>query len=150
MSGNEILTVVVAAALKGSAILVLALIVTLLWRSASAASKHLIWTLSVALCVAMPLIAAALDWIHAPEIPVTTWKPVVDVNVPEMATSIPSVTQQSASNEKPSVADAPAPPQAIRQSAIQTEPAVEVSDEPSPIISIEGPTPAPASAPWRP
>jgi beta-lactamase regulating signal transducer with metallopeptidase domain len=73
MTGNEILTFVVTAAIKGAVILAAAGLVTVSWRSASAAAKHLVWTIAVVLTLIVPLLSVALKKMKAPGIPVGTW-----------------------------------------------------------------------------
>lgn len=75
MSENVFLAAVLTAALKGTAILAGAAMITMTWRSASAAAKHLVWTIAVALTLALPLIGAAMKRVNAPAIEVTTWTP---------------------------------------------------------------------------
>ena len=68
MSWNEsaLFSMFVNAALKSTAVLGVAWLVTLLLRRASAASRHLVWTGAAAAIVALPLLAILLPALHAP------------------------------------------------------------------------------------
>ena len=51
MTETQLLSFIGTAALKGTIILAVAGLVTIVWRSASAAARHLVWT--VAVCSAL-------------------------------------------------------------------------------------------------
>jgi len=71
MTGSSILDVLAAAALKAGLILAIAGLVTVVWRSASAAAKHLVWTVAVAASLAVPVLTTLLSRLDAPRIEVT-------------------------------------------------------------------------------
>src|SRR5215203_2384037 len=75
MSETQLLTFLGAAALKGSAILLAAALVNSFWRSASAAARHLVWTVGIASALTLPLLSAVIDRIGAPRLEIQAWAP---------------------------------------------------------------------------
>jgi beta-lactamase regulating signal transducer with metallopeptidase domain len=75
MTDSAILNVVAAAALKAGVILAIAGLVNVAWRSASAAARHLVWTVAVAASLAVPALTIALSQLDAPRIEVSAWTP---------------------------------------------------------------------------
>ncbi|MEO8194710.1 MAG: M56 family metallopeptidase [Gemmatimonadales bacterium] len=75
MTESQLLTFVVTAALKGTVILGIAGLVIVAWRSASAASRHLVWTLAVTSALVVPFIGEALSRANGPQIEVAAWTP---------------------------------------------------------------------------
>jgi beta-lactamase regulating signal transducer with metallopeptidase domain len=75
MSNMGILTVLAPAAIKAAVILGAAGVTTLSWRSASAATKHFIWTAAVSASLAVPLLSLVLSRFDAPKIEVAAWTP---------------------------------------------------------------------------
>ena len=75
MTDSAILNVVAVAALKAGVILAIAGLVNLAWRSASAAARHLVWTVAVAASLAVPALTIALSQLDAPRIEVSAWTP---------------------------------------------------------------------------
>ncbi len=69
------------AAAKATAILVLAGIVTSAWRSASASTKHLVWTAGIVAALVLPIAGFGMAIFGGPRIPVSLWKPVATVLV---------------------------------------------------------------------
>src|SRR4051812_4665542 len=144
MIENELLTFVVTAALKGSAILGVAGVITVAWRSASAASRHLIWTLAIAWSLVLPLLGAALKRVKAPQIPVAAWSP-ADVRLPKIVeppasrvASSPTITESKPSNTSLDVITASPPSRDVRQA---DDPIVV--DNPSPVLEAAPSIPMP-------
>ncbi|HEX6576306.1 MAG TPA: M56 family metallopeptidase, partial [Gemmatimonadaceae bacterium] len=73
MSEAGIVGIVAGAAAKSAIILALALMVTISWRSASAAAKHMVLTIAVTASLAVPLIAVAIARLNAPRIEIAAW-----------------------------------------------------------------------------
>jgi beta-lactamase regulating signal transducer with metallopeptidase domain len=74
MTGDAILDVLTTAALKAGVILAIAGLVTVVWRSASAAAKHLVWTVAVAASLAVPALTTLLSRLDTPRIEVASLK----------------------------------------------------------------------------
>lgn len=90
MTETQLLSFIGTAALKGTIILAVAGLVTIVWRSASAAARHLVWTVAVCSALGIPLIGAAIKSLDAPRIEITTWS---EVAFPvASATPAPSAT----------------------------------------------------------
>ena len=75
MSQVEIMDMVVAASVKSAAILALAGLVNAAWRSASASTRHLVWTIGVASALAIPALGAIVSRLNTPVVHVTIWTP---------------------------------------------------------------------------
>ena len=75
MSGVEIMDIAGSAAIKAAVILALASLVNIGWRSASAAARHLVWTIAVTSALAVPLLAIAITRLNAPRIEIPAWTP---------------------------------------------------------------------------
>jgi beta-lactamase regulating signal transducer with metallopeptidase domain len=73
MTETELLGFAGSMAFKGTVILGLAALITIVWRSASAAGRHLVWTLAVTASLALPLVAAAIYRVNAPRIEIDVW-----------------------------------------------------------------------------
>ena len=73
MTGIDFLALLGGAAIKATFILAIAVLVTMTWRRASAASRHLVWTLAVAASLGVPLISAAIAKLDAPQIEIAAW-----------------------------------------------------------------------------
>jgi beta-lactamase regulating signal transducer with metallopeptidase domain len=89
MSGVEIVDIIGSAGIKAALILAIALLVTLAWRSASAAAKHLVWTIAVASALAVPVIAIAITRFSAPRIEIAAWNTVTPSNAVSHETPVP-------------------------------------------------------------
>lgn len=74
MTGIDPFGLLGGAAIKAAFILALAPLVTLSWRRASAASRHLVWTLALAASLAVPALSAAIAKLDAPRIEITAWR----------------------------------------------------------------------------
>jgi beta-lactamase regulating signal transducer with metallopeptidase domain len=85
MTEPEVMTFIGAAAMKATAILGIAGIVTTMWRSSSAAARHLVWTLAVISAVTLPLLTLLVQRTGAPSIEIAAWKtpaePVVSTSI---------------------------------------------------------------------
>jgi beta-lactamase regulating signal transducer with metallopeptidase domain len=75
MIENTMIATLGDAAVKAAAILAIAGLVTVAWRSASAATRHLIWTLAVCAALSVPAINIAIARFNAPRIEVPVWTP---------------------------------------------------------------------------
>lgn len=102
------------AAVKAAAILAIAGLVTVAWRSASAATRHLIWTLAVCTSLSVPAINIAIARFNAPRIKVPVWAaaPVVApsaiVHTPVAPASEPVVTPaEPAHSTSPAIVNDP-------------------------------------------
>lgn len=136
MTDTAILDVLAGAALKAGLILAIAGLVTLLWRTASAAAKHLVWTVAVAASLAGPALTTLLSRLDAPRIEVAS------LSTPEQ--------EQAASLVQPLIRETREPgPQGV--SAIRaTE--LSLSDDPAIAVAVAEPVPEiSAAAPfeWR-
>src|SRR4029079_4618557 len=94
------LYLVQAAAAKAAIILAIAGLVNVSWRSASAAARHLVWTLAVTAALAIPAIGVAISSFNAPHIEVPVWSAPAPMLAPHPAAE-PIV--QTASPEAPSI-----------------------------------------------
>ena len=99
MTDSAVLGLVGSAAVKAAVILAIAGLVSIAWRSASAASRHLVWTLGVSAALAIPAIGAAISRFNAPHIEMRVWNDVV--NPPMFAPTAPI-----SGSSDPAVADA--------------------------------------------
>jgi beta-lactamase regulating signal transducer with metallopeptidase domain len=88
MTEKQLLDFIGTAALKGTIILAVAGLVTIAWRSASAAARHLVWTVAVCAALGIPVIGAVINSLDAPRIEITTWNEIVPPEAP--ASSAPS------------------------------------------------------------
>jgi beta-lactamase regulating signal transducer with metallopeptidase domain len=115
MSGVEIMDIVGGAAVKAGVILAIASLVNLAWRSASAAAKHLVWTIGVISALAVPLLAIAINRLGAPRIEIAAWAKAIPATEasPEAPAaideSIGTTTQSPSVESSPIVASDPAP-----------------------------------------
>ncbi len=75
------LSFLAAAAAKGTAILVVAGLVTSAWRSASASTKHLVWTAAIAAALMLPIAGLGIAIFGGPRIPISVFQPVATVIV---------------------------------------------------------------------
>ena len=73
MTSIDFLALLGGAAIKATFILAIAAIVTMTWRRASAASRHLVWTFAVGASLTVPLISAAIARLGAPQIEIAAW-----------------------------------------------------------------------------
>jgi beta-lactamase regulating signal transducer with metallopeptidase domain len=73
MTEVSLLSAVGAAAIKAAVILAIAGLVNVAWRSASAAARHLVWTLAVSAALAVPAIGTVIARMNAPRIEVPVW-----------------------------------------------------------------------------
>jgi beta-lactamase regulating signal transducer with metallopeptidase domain len=78
MTDTAVLNLIGTAALKAAVILAIAGFVNVLWRSASAAARHLVWTLAVCAALAIPAIGATISRLNAPHIEVPAWTQAVE------------------------------------------------------------------------
>ncbi|MGK2960911.1 MAG: M56 family metallopeptidase [Gemmatimonadaceae bacterium] len=76
---DPVLTLLAAAAAKATAVLLLAGLVTAFWRSASASSRHLVWTTAIISALVIPLAGIMLAEAGLPRLAIPAWKPVVTV-----------------------------------------------------------------------
>jgi beta-lactamase regulating signal transducer with metallopeptidase domain len=110
MTEAQFLNFVGTAALKGAGIISLAGLVTVAWRSASAAARHLIWTVAVVTALMLPALGVAIQRMNAPRIEIPSWTENVTAVVEPLAAEQkgPGVTidQSPASNEATSQASA--------------------------------------------
>src|SRR5687768_9802354 len=98
MTGIDFLELLGGAALKAAVILALAGVVSAAWRSASAASRHLVWTLAVTAALAVPLMGAVIARLDAPQIEIAAW-----TEMTQPATSIAPEAQSLAESYTPPV-----------------------------------------------
>ena len=96
MIESGILDLVAGAALKAAVILAIAGLVTMTWRTASAAAKHLIWTLAVLASLAVPPLTIAIARFDAPRIEVAAWQPEQNVVAAAPSFAPSSVEPESA------------------------------------------------------
>ncbi|MGH9424102.1 MAG: M56 family metallopeptidase, partial [Thermoanaerobaculia bacterium] len=75
MTQTEIVSVLATASIKSAAILSLAGLVNAIWRSSSASSRHLVWTIGIAAALATPALGLALKQLNAPAIHVGAFTP---------------------------------------------------------------------------
>ena len=75
MSETQLLILAGSVALKGGVILVVAAVVNAAWRTASAAARHLVWTLAVSASLVLPIVIATIARIDGPRIEIGTWLP---------------------------------------------------------------------------
>jgi beta-lactamase regulating signal transducer with metallopeptidase domain len=68
MTETQLLSFIGTAALKATFILAIAGLVTIVWRSASAAARHLVWTVAVIAALGIPLIGTVIKSLDAPRI----------------------------------------------------------------------------------
>src|SRR4029079_12818268 len=91
MADTPLLDLVAAAAAKAAVILAIAGLVNVSWRSASAAARHLVWTVAVISALAIPAIGIAISRLNAPHIEVDVWAPpapiVMQHNAPDPVAS---------------------------------------------------------------
>jgi beta-lactamase regulating signal transducer with metallopeptidase domain len=73
MTETELLIFIGTAALKGTVILGIAGLVNVSWRSASAASRHLVWTIGVTAALALPIISGVIQRANVPRIEIAAW-----------------------------------------------------------------------------
>ncbi len=96
MTETQLLMFIGTAALKGTVILGIAGLVNILWRSASAASRHLVWTIGVTAALALPLLTEVIQRTNGPKIEIRGWsqaRPVAaSINEPAPAMNIMSNT----------------------------------------------------------
>ena len=95
------------AAIKAALMLAIAGLITSSWRSASAASRHLVWTLAVAASLAIPAISATIAKLDAPRIEITAWttspaEPEISVS-PDPMTASPSLEAREAADAPPNL-----------------------------------------------
>jgi beta-lactamase regulating signal transducer with metallopeptidase domain len=95
MGGVEIMGIIGSAGAKAAIILAVALLVTTAWRSASAAAKHLVWSIAVTATLAVPLIATAINRLNAPRIEIAAWTPAIPLGPESIET--PQLTGDAAS-----------------------------------------------------
>jgi beta-lactamase regulating signal transducer with metallopeptidase domain len=125
------LDLVAGAAVKAAIILAIAGLVNVCWRSASAAARHLVWTLAVTGALAIPAIGTAISRFNAPHIEVAVWTP-------------PAPIAAQHANVDPIVARSTPSPRvtSVEKSAIETA---------APVVTLDAtefhPTPAPLSEP---
>ena len=79
MTETQLLIFVGTAALKGAVILAIAGLVNVTWRSASAASRHLVWTIGVTAALALPLLTEVIQRTNGPKIEVRAWSPEIPI-----------------------------------------------------------------------
>ena len=95
------------AAIKAALILAIAGLITSSWRSASAASRHLVWTLALAASLAVPAISATIAKLDAPRIEITAWttspaEPAIPVS-PDPTATAPSLDAHEAADAAPNL-----------------------------------------------
>jgi beta-lactamase regulating signal transducer with metallopeptidase domain len=137
MTQTEIVSVLATASIKSAAILSLAGLVNALWRSSSASSRHLVWTIGIAAALATPALSLALKQLNAPAIHVGAFVPPVEpvatpvrtnvsvlIDEPPPATVPPTIVRSPEPNLFHSVApitvpDVPAPMTAPRTPVLE-------------------------------
>jgi beta-lactamase regulating signal transducer with metallopeptidase domain len=92
MTETQLLDFIGTAALKGTVILVLAGLVTVGWRSASASARHLIWTVGVSAALGLPIMAAAIKSLDAPRIEIQAWNEAA-LPIPQMGSPTPLTSE---------------------------------------------------------
>lgn len=75
MTQTEVVSVLATASIKSAAILSLAGLVNAVWRSSSASSRHLVWTIGIAAALAAPGVGLLVMRLNGPAIHVDTWTP---------------------------------------------------------------------------
>jgi len=92
MTETQLVTFLGTAALKGAVILAIAGLVNASWRSASASTRHLVWTIGVGLALTLPLLSAGIQQLGAPRIEIAGWSPATDETFAPDETLAPAVT----------------------------------------------------------
>lgn len=82
MTDTSVLSLIGTAAVKAAVILSIAGCVNIAWRSASAAARHLVWTLAVLAALAIPAIGITIARFDAPRIEVPVWTEVPVAQLP--------------------------------------------------------------------
>ncbi len=90
MTDTAVLSLIGTAAIKAAVILAIAGLVNIVWRSASAAARHLVWTLAVSAALAIPAIGAAIGRLNAPHIEVPVWTRAAIDPIPPVVAPAPS------------------------------------------------------------
>src|SRR5688572_3478355 len=75
------LSLLMSAAVKATVILALAGLITAVWRTASASTRHLVWTIAVASAFVLPFAAAGIALIGSPRLAVPFEMPVAKIAV---------------------------------------------------------------------
>ena len=135
MTDTSLLSIIAMAAVKAAVILAIAGCVNIAWRSASAAARHLVWTLAVSAALAIPAIGVAIGRFNAPRIEVPVWtKNVVSpltAETPAPAISAPAqvidaappiAADQGEIGSIPSERQAPVPDHVVASKTINAEP----------------------------
>lgn len=100
---DQVLTLLAAAAAKATVVLILAGIVTTVWRSASASSRHLVWTAAIVSSLVIPVVAVVVARAGLPRLAIPAWTPVVTVTA-----NIAPLAEPVAGGALPVVAPEPA------------------------------------------
>lgn len=125
MTNSHVLSFILASGAKASLVLALAGFITVAWRSASAAARHLVWTVAVLAALALPAIGSIIERVNAPRIEIAAW----DATELEVPPAEPSMTSAAPISEP-----------AISQVIPSAEPVVSISGEPGDAVN-RRPTP---------
>jgi len=130
MTDSTLLSLVASAAVKGAVILAIAGLVSVVWRSASAAARHLVWTLGVSAALAIPAIGAAISRLNAPHLEMRVWNEVASPTVFAPATPLSSPVERAVEDLKQSSSiEAPQNPPTVQpQSALISDPVIVESE----------------------
>ena len=143
MTEAQFLNFVGTAALRGAGIISLAGLVTVAWRSASAAARHLIWTVAVVTALILPALGVAIQRMNAPRIEIPSWSQSV---TPTFTAVPPSLV-----TDEPSVVESLAAMQMTPSATIDQSPAIsEITSQASGAIDVAPIDIAPASRPNAP
>ena len=140
MTEAQFLNFVGTAALKGAGIISLAGLVTVAWRSASAAARHLIWTVAVVTALLLPALGVAIQRMNAPRIEIPSWS--------KSATPAFIAVEPSPVTDEPSVAKPLAAAQTTPSATIDQAHAIsEITSQASGTIDVAPIEIEPASGP---
>jgi beta-lactamase regulating signal transducer with metallopeptidase domain len=144
-------SLVLAATIKAAAILGLAGLVTLAWRSASASTRHLVWSVAVVSALILPIAGVALALSGGPRISIPVWNPVVTVTAdiapvednvtPAVTTNSPALSEPVFATTQPHEASTTSSI-SISESSIPEEPVIDASPSDVNVAPIESPVTA--------
>ena len=97
---QSILTLLAGAALKAAGILAFAALVVATWRTASASTRHFIWTAAVASALLLPVVALTVVALGSPRVTIPIDIPVATVTANIAPVSEPAVTDNVAGPEQ--------------------------------------------------
>ena len=92
---ESILSLLAGAAAKATALLALAALVNLSWRTASASTRHFVWTIGVTAALVLPVAAIAIARLGAPRLAIPLEMPVATVTASIAQPGEPAVASPS-------------------------------------------------------